>query len=170
MSTPLRTSASVEQLLHNTTSWLGHRKGDQKEIITGQTFIALAEGDLDAIEVFSSIVASPGEVVLTLHSFDTQTQSWGPALGTAQVDFNRSLNNTWVAFKIPGLHLSKGKAYGFRLESHNSYIGIGEAVGNVKHPPFTCGREWKFSNSQSKSDTHSYAYFSLAFKVGLKAA
>ena len=170
MSTPLHTPASVEQLLHNTTSWLGHRKADQKEIITGQTFIAPTEGELEAIEVFSSIVAKPGEVVMTLYSFDSQTETWGSALGTAQVVFNGSLNNKWVAFKIPGLHLTKGMAYGFRLQSHDSYVGIGEAVGSAKHPPFTSGKEWKFSNAHSKTDAHSYAYFSLAFKVGLKAA
>ncbi len=170
MSTPLRTHASVEQLLHNTTSWLGHRRADQKEIVTGQTFIAPAGGYLEAIEVFSSIVANPGEVVMTLYAFDTPTQSWGSPLGTAQVVFNHSLNNQWVAFKIPGLHLTKGTAYGFRLQSNDSYVGIGEAVGSAKHPPFTSGKEWKFSSSHSNSDAHSYAYFSLAFKVGLKAA
>lgn len=170
MSTPIHAAASVEQLLHNTTSWLGHRKADQKEIVTGQTFIAPTEGDLEAIEVFSSIVAKPGEVVMTLYSFDAHTQTWGAALGTAQVVFNGSLNNQWVAFKIPGLHLTKGMSYGFRLQSHNSYVGIGEAVGSAKHPPFTSGKEWKFSNTHHKSDAHSYAYFSLAFKVGLKAA
>ena len=68
MSTPIHTHASVEQLQHNSTSWLGHRKGDHKDIITGQTFIAPTEGDLNAIEVFSSVVTNPGEVVMTLYA------------------------------------------------------------------------------------------------------
>lgn len=161
-------NAVVEQLTNNTTTWLGHRKGDHKEIVTGQTFIAPTEGDLDSIEVFSSIVANPGDVVMTLHLFDTLQQSWGPSLGSAHVAFNRTLNNKWVAFNIPGMHLTKGKSYGFRLESHDSYVGVGEAAGSASQPPFTSGKEWKFTANSNIVDA--FSYFSLAFRVGLKAA
>lgn len=170
MSTPIHTHASVEQLQHNSTSWLGHRKGDHKDIITGQTFIAPTEGDLNAIEVFSSVVTNPGEVVMTLYAFDPKTENWGSALGESHVLFNRTLNDKWVAFKIPGLHLSKGMSYGFKLESRDSYVGLGETVGSARFPAFASGKEWKFSSANSKSDAHSYSYFSLAFKVDLKAA
>ena len=160
-------NAFVQQLNNNSTSWLGHRS-DQKEVIAGQTFMAPSEGDLDTIEVYSSVVAIPGQVVMTIHAFDPAHQSWGPALGSANVSFDQSHNNKWVSFKIPGLHLTKGQSYGFRLESHDSYIGVGETVSSANQPPLTSGKEWKFSNNNKKVDA--YAYFSLAFKVGLKAA
>jgi hypothetical protein len=163
--TPLN---GVQQLTNNTTSWLGHRKIDKKEIAMGQTFVASNEGDLDSIEVFSNIVTSPGEVAMSLHSFDPVQQTWGPALGTTNVTFNESCNGKWVSFKIPGMHLTKGLSYGFKLESHDSYVGIGEAAGNVSHPPFASGKEWKFVNNENKGN--SFSYFSLAFKVELKAA
>ena len=159
--------AAVQQLTNNATSWLGHRKGDHKEIIMGQTFIAPSEGDLDTIEVFSSIVASPGEVMMTLHSFDPLQQSWGPTLGSANVTFNQSCNDKWVSFKMPSLHLNKGLTYGFLLESHDSYVGVGEAAGSANNPPFLSGKEWKFTSNSNKVDA--FSYFSLAFKIGLRA-
>jgi hypothetical protein len=160
--------AVAQQTTNNATSWLGHRKGETKETGMGQTFIATSEGDLETIEVFSSIVASPGQVAMTLHSFDPQLQSWGPSLGSATVDFNASCNGKWIAFDLHGLHLTKNMSYGFRLESHDSYIGVGEAAGSATNPPFASGKEWKFTDNDKKGD--SFSYFSLAFKVGLKAA
>lgn len=157
----------VEQLTYNATSWLGHRKSDHKEISMGQTFVVPAEGDLDSIEVYSSIVASPGSVMMSVHRFDPDHQTWGPALGSANVNFNQSCNGKWIAFQIPGLHLNKGLTYGFLLESHDSYIGVGEAAGSAKNPPYASGKEWMFID---RNKSHAYSYFSLAFKVGLKAA
>ncbi len=159
---------AVQQLTNNATSWLGHRQGDNKEVVMGQTFMASAEGDLESIEVFTSMVASPGEVAMTLYSFDAQQQTWGPSLATANVTFNTNCNGKWISFKLPNLHLNKGMSYGFKLESHDSYVGVGEAAGSAKHPPFAFGKKWKFISDDNKGD--SFAYFSLAFKVGLKAA
>lgn len=168
MNTQTRSSDPfIEQLTNNATSWLGHRQADHKEIIMGQTFVAPGAGDLDSIEVYSAIVASPGEVKMSLHRFDTEKQSWGPELGVAHVNFNSSCNDKWIAFKMPGLHLDKGFTYGFLLESHDSYIGLGEAAGSAKNPPFASGKEWMFID---RNKAHEYAYFSLTFKVGLKAA
>ena len=158
---------AVQQLTNNATSWLGHRKGDHKEIAMGQTFMATSEGYLESIEVFSSIVANPGQVVMTLHAFDPHKESWGPSLGSATVNFNEKCNDKWVAFNIPGLHLTKGNSYGFRLESHASYIGVVDAVGSAKHPPFASGKQFKFYSNDIEGDV--FTYFSLAFKVGLRA-
>ena len=170
MSTPKKSTTlqpAVEQVTNNTTSWIGHRPGDNNDIIKGQTFIAPAEGDLDGIEVFSSMVTSPGKVMMTLHSFDSLQKNWGPVLGTTSVEFTKNDSGKWVSFDIPGQHLKKGETYGFRLESPNTLIGIGEAAGSHKHPPFNNGQEWKFSTKDSKG--HSFSYFSLAFKIGLRA-
>ena len=76
-------------------------------------------------------------------------------------------NGKWMAFDLSGLHLAKGQTYGFRLESPDSYIGMGEAAGSAQQPPFNNGKEWKFTNNDQKGD--SYSYFSLAFKVEIRA-
>lgn len=162
-----QSKAVVQQLTNNATSWLGHRKDDHKEIMMGQTFVAPTEGDLDSIEVFSSIVTNPGRLLLTVHSYDPHQESWGPSLASANMELNKSCNQQWISFQIPGLHLHKGQSYGFRLESHDGYLGLGEAAGSAKQPPFEEGKEWKFEQNHKP---HAYAYFSLAFKVGLKAA
>jgi hypothetical protein len=159
--------SAVEQVTNNTTSWLGHRSRDNEDVVTGQTFIAPSEGDLEAIEVFSSIVTKPGKVTMTLHNFDPQQKSWGPALGSASVDINNTEAGKWLAFNIPGLHLNKGKAYGFRLGSPDTYMGVGEAAGCHQKPPFGAGQEWQFTKKDQGG--HSFSYFSLAFKVGLRA-
>ncbi|MEO7766683.1 MAG: hypothetical protein ABIS01_04625 [Ferruginibacter sp.] len=162
---PLR--AIVEQVTNNTISWIGHQKNDNNNIIKGQTFISPAESVLEAIEVFTSIVTIPGKVSLTLHTFDPQLKSWGPVLGTASVDFNSSDNGKWKSFNIPGLHLNKGKTYGFRLESTHGCFGAGETVGSYQTPLLINGQEWKFTSNDQKG--HSFSYFSLAFKVEVRA-
>ena len=160
--------SSVQQVTNNATSWIGHRTYDNKDIVMGQTFMATTDGDVQAIEVFSSIVVKPGKVVLTLHAFDLQEKKWGPSLGSSTVEFNYASNEKWVAFNLPGVHLIKGKTYGFKLECTDTYIGVGEAAGSAKQPPFKTGQVWKFTNNNKAPDT--YTYFSLAFKVDLKAA
>lgn len=160
------TKAIIEQITTNTITWIGHSNGDNKDIIGGQTFVAPQDVDLEAIEVFTDIVSIPGNVQMTVHSFDSQLKSWGPVLGSAKVDFNKTDNGKWVSFNMPGLHLNKGKEYGFRLESAHSFIGMGEAVGSHQKPPFI-GQEWKFTNNDQKG--HSYSYFSLAFKIDARA-
>lgn len=158
---------AVEQVTNNTTSWIGHRPGDSNDLIGGQTFVAPSEGDLDSIEVFSSMVTDAGKVLMTLHSFDQQKNSWGPAMGSASVELSRTDTGKWICFSIPGLHLQQGHAYGFKLECPNALIGVGEAAGSHKQPPYSNGQEWKFSKKDQQG--HSFSYFSLAFKVGLRA-
>ncbi len=171
MSTQTKNSSlhsSVEQVTNNTTSWIGHLPGNNKDVVGGQTFVATSEGDLEAIEVFPSVVTLNGKVVMTVHTFNPEEKSWGPALGTASVDLVKDDAGKWVAFNVPGLHLTKGEAYGFKLESADTYIGVGEAVGSHEQPPFINGQEWRFTNNNKNAD--SFSYFSLAFKVDLKAA
>jgi len=159
--------AVVEQVSNNATSWLGHHTFDNKDIVCGQTFVAPSEGELEAIEVFASIVTTPGNVVMTVHSFDPQLKSWGPVLGSASVGFTRTDTGTWKSFNVPGLHLNKGKMYGFRLATQDCYIGVGEAVGSCERPISIGGQEWKFVNKDQQGQ--SFSYFSLAFKVAVRA-
>jgi N-acetylneuraminic acid mutarotase len=157
----------VEQTTNNTTRWIGHRHGNNKDIAGGQTFVATKEGDLQSIEVFSNLITDPGKVVMTIHNFDPQQNSWGPLLSSTSVQITKSDTGKWMSFNVPALHLDKGKAYGFRLESPDTVIGVGEAAGSHQQPPFSTGQEWKFINNEQKGD--SYSYFSLAFKVGMTA-
>jgi hypothetical protein len=159
--------AVIQQITNNTTSWIGHHKFLNKDFTSGQTFVAPSEEDLEAIEVFTMIVSTPGKALMTLHEFDPQLKSWGPVLGTASVDFTRDDNGKWKTFNISGLHLNKGKSYGFRLGSENSYIGVGETVGSYETPLLITGQEWKFINDDQKGE--SFSYFSLAFKVDVRA-
>lgn len=157
----------IQQVTNNTTSWLGRRTRDNEDVVTGQTFIAPSEGDLETIEIFSSIVTKPGKVTMTLYNFDLLKKSWGPILGSASVNINDAEEGKWLSFQIPGQHLDKGKAYGFRLESRDTYIGVGEAAGCYQKPPFRAGQEWQFTKEDQTG--HSFSYFSLAFKVGVRA-
>ena len=163
------TKAVLQQTTNNTTSWIGHQSSDNKDIIGGQTFTSPSEVDLEAIEVLTSVVAMPGHVLMTLHSFDSQQESWGPVLGSASVDFNRNDNGKWKSFNISGLHLAKGKSYGFRLQSLDSetYIGVAEAARCSQTPLSNTGQEWQFTNTDAKG--HSFSYFSLAFKIEARA-
>ena len=159
--------AVVQQVMNNATSWIGYRH-DNEDVISGQTFVAPKEGDLAAIEIFSAIVTKPGKIIMTLHNFDTEQKRWGPALGSSSVDILNTEAGKWLAFDMPGMHLDKGKAYGFRLGSPDTFIGVAEAAGDLSRPPFHYGQEWQFTNEQSEGQC--FSYFSLAFKVDMEAA
>lgn len=158
--------AVAEQTKNNTTGWIGNLPGDNNHIVIGQTFVANAEGDLQFIEVYSNIVTDPGKVLMTVHTFDPQKQSWGPVLASTSVEFNKADAGKWLTFNIPGPHLDKGKSYGFRMET-DELIGIGEAAGSANQPLTSTGQEWKFTGNDKRGDA--YSYFSLAFKVGIRA-
>lgn len=97
----------VQQTTNNTTSWIGHRIGDTRNRVSGQTFTCPDEGELAAIEVFSAHVAVKGPVNLSLHAFDDRNKSWGPILQTSTIELNRADTGKWVAFPIEGLKLRK---------------------------------------------------------------
>ena len=156
----------IEQVTNNTTSWIGQRT-DKKEVLCGQTFVSPAEGELDSIEVFSSIVTKPGKAVMTVHHFDLHHKTWGPPVGSASVELNHTLTGKWVRFQIAGMHLHKGQSYGFKLESPNTYFGIGEAAASYHSPPVHNGQKWQFVKNEQPGNA--YSYFSLAFKIGLRA-
>ena len=140
MSNNPTTRAIIEQVNHDATIWIGHSGSDNKEILCGQTFVAPSEGELEGIEVFSSMVTNPGNMVMTLHNFDPELRTWGPTIGSASIDLNNTNIEKWVKFHIPGMRLNKGKTYGFRLACPNSYIGVGEAAGSHAHPHLPAGR------------------------------
>ena len=63
--------------------------------------------------------------------------------------------------------MQKGNTYGFRLQSNDLYLGIGEAAGSHDHPPFSGGQEWVVNNENQNGKY--FSYLSLAFKVDLRA-
>ncbi|MEO7263281.1 MAG: hypothetical protein ABIW38_00140 [Ferruginibacter sp.] len=160
-------SSIVEQRTNNTTSWIGTYPGLSNNIAKGQTFISPSEAEVETIEVFSSFVTDPGQILLTLHNFDPENKNWGPSIGSSSIEIKKSDTGKWLAFNLPRLHLAKGKSYGFKLQSTDSFIGVGEAAGSHHQPPFSSGQEWKFNGNNTQGD--SFSYFSLAFKVGLRA-
>jgi hypothetical protein len=163
----LHLKAVVQQLNHNAISWIGHGQGQTKNHISGQTFTCPITGKLDCIQIFSDFVANNGAVDLTIHSFDAKTTNWGPALGTSSVEFNTGDIGKWISFPLHGLNLNAGGVYGFKIKSDAGLIGVGEAVGNMNQLPYTGGQEW-VADSDDQLGNY-YTYFSLAFKVALRA-
>ncbi len=156
----------LTQTENNTTLWIGHLQTDPNDHFAGQTFKCPDAGLLDNIQVYASSVHNPGQIELTLHEFDPATRNWGPAIGNSMLDVEKGNDSQWVRFRLDPVELSKDRTYGFRLQTKNALMGIGEAATGNKQP-FTFGHEW---NGDSKDLIgHFFSYFSLAFKVELAA-
>jgi hypothetical protein len=155
----------ITQSQNNTTLWIGHLQTDPTDHYAGQTFCCPVHGKLDNIQVYSSAVQYPGEMVLTLHVFDGQNKTWGPALLSSTVDVQKNDEKKWIRFNLPSVSLIKDETYGFRLHSKNAMVAIGEAAAGTKNP-FE-GQEWH-ADSKDKNGRY-YRYFSLAFKVEMCA-
>lgn len=151
---------------NNTTLWIGHLHSDPTDHFAGQTFRCPSEGILDNIQVYSAAVHLPGEMSLTLHEFDNAEKTWGPSIGSSTLELGRGDNAKWIRFTLNPVNLKKNVTYGFRLHAHNALVAIGEAASGTKHP-FTFGHEWNADSTDREG--HFYTYFSLAFKVELRA-
>ena len=156
----------LTQTQNNTTLWIGHLQSDPTDHVGGQTFKCPSEGLLDNIQLYSSAVQYPGEVLLTFHEFDSNTKTWGPSIGNSSLVLQRDDNARWIRFSFLPVQLQRDITYGFRLQSKEALVAIGEAATGNKHP-FTFGHEW---NADSKNKIgHYFTYFSLAFKVEMCA-
>ncbi|MDZ4792692.1 MAG: hypothetical protein SGI83_00280 [Bacteroidota bacterium] len=156
----------LSQTENNTTLWIGHLKADPNDHFAGQTFKSPADGLVNNIQVYSSAVQQPGDMALTLHEFDAGFRTWGPTIGEASMFLQKGDDARWVRFYLQPVSLIKDGMYGFRLQSDNALIGIGEAASHA-HQPFEFGHEW---NADSKNEKgHYFSYFSLAFKVEMCA-
>ena len=156
----------LTQTENNTTLWIGHLQSDPTDHFAGQTFKCPAEGLLNNIQVYSSAVQNPGELLMTLHEFDSTTKTWGPAIADSTLTLHKGDDARWVRFELQPVPLRKDITYGFRLQTKNAMIAIGEAASGTKRP-FTFGHEW---NGDSENLIgHFFTYFSLAFKVELCA-
>jgi len=156
----------LTQTENNTTLWVGHLQSDPTDHFAGQTFKCPSGGMLDNIQIYSSTVHYPGELTLTLHEFDADKKTWGPAIAKSTLIVEKGDIAKWIRFNVSPLSLTKDVTYGFRLQTVNAMIGIGEAATGTKQP-FTFGHEW---NGDSKNEKgHYFSYFSLAFKVEMCA-
>jgi hypothetical protein len=155
----------VTQVQNNTSLWIGHLQTEPTEHYAGQIFECPVQGRLDNIQIYSSTVQLPGDMVLSLHQFDAKSKQWGPALGTATVAVEKNDEEKWIRFSLPAMSLMKNETYGFRLHANNAMVAIGEAASANRHP--FAGHEWH-ADSRDRSG-HYYKYFSLAFKVEMSA-
>jgi hypothetical protein len=156
----------ITQAENNTTLWIGHLESDPTDHYGGQTFTCPAEGQLDNIQLYTASIYYPGDIQLTLHEFDAVTKTWGPSIAESTIEVRRTDDHKWIRFSLPPLHLNKAATYGFRVHTSNAMVGLGEAAADNRHP-FTFGHEW---NADSKNQRgHYYSYFSLAFKVEMRA-
>ena len=156
----------ITQTQNNTTLWIGHLENDPNDHFAGQTFTCPTAGQLNNIQVYSTAVHQPGDVELTLHEFDHHSKGWGPSLGHSSLLVEKADNAKWIRFSLPPVPLNKGATYGFRLQTRNAMIGLGEAATGMQQP-FTFGHEWNADSVNQRG--HFYSYFSLAFKVELCA-
>lgn len=152
---------AITQTQNNTILWVGHLQNDPADHFAGQTFTCPADGVLENIQVFSSAVQNPGELHLTLFEFDAATKKWGSPIGHSVLTIEKQDNEKWIRFNLAGVILKHGAGYGFRLQTHNAMIGIGEAATGTDQP-FT-GHEWNADSFNERG--HFYSYFSLMFKV-----
>ena len=152
----------LSQPSNNTTTWIGHLRSDPISHQAGQTFISPEDGILESIMVYSSLVQYPGKLTLTLHEFDTESKNWTNAFADASCLISKNDRDKWLTFHFDHAILQKGKSYGFRLQSYDAMIGIGE-LARSNDQPCTFGQEW---NADSNNPLGSYfSWFSLAFKL-----
>ena len=157
---------ALEQLHRNTCRWIGHLNSGSAIHLAGQTFQCPEDGSLKKIQVYFIAVSRPGKLILTLHEFDKQRKNWGQVLSSAEIEVDENDTENWMQFPFQSVQLHKDNTYGFRLMSPDTLVAIGEAAWSSKNP-FVYGEEWNINNIENKD--HYYRYFSLAFKVELRA-
>ena len=162
---PSNTKFMVSQLNPTSTSWIGRYNNKMNDTKRGQTFFSTADVAIQGIDIYTSLVLDPAKITLTVHPFNDNTKTWGLPILSTSVFLQVSDSENWKSISTPGLHLYKGQHYGFRLECPQSLIGLGEVVGTNSMPISIDGQEWKFNNSDPKSQ--SYSFFSLAFKIAV---
>ena len=156
-----RTLPVVTQVQNNTTLWIGHLQTDPTDHFGGQTFKCPVSGDLNNIQLYSSAVQYPGELTLSLHSFNPENKTWGQQLASASVNIQKTDEEKWIRFDLPPMPLHQDENYGFRIYANNTMLALGEAATGTTNP--FDGEEWHADSGDLAG--HYYRYFSLAFKV-----
>jgi hypothetical protein len=157
----------LTQTENNTTLWVGNLKHGNNDHVAGQTFTCPSEGILNNIQIYSAVVTRPGEMQLTLHEFDNESRTWGPAICQSTINMELGEKPRWIRFELDPVNLKQNIAYGFRLKAPEALVGIGESVHESSRP-FHFGMAWNGGNRNSENGEY-FNYFSLAFKVELCA-
>jgi hypothetical protein len=156
----------LSQPKNNTTTWIGHLQNETIDHFSGQTFKCPEDGYLDNIQVYATVVQRSGEVLLTLHEFNDGRKTWDSSVAASTLFVSGKDEGQWLTFNLNSAALEKEKLYGFRLQSNEAMLGIGElARGNDE--PCTFGQEWN-ADSENRSGVF-FSWFSLAFKVQMVA-
>jgi hypothetical protein len=157
---------ALQQLHKNACSWVGHWGAGAVDFLAGQTFQCPENGELESIDVFVADVPLPGKLVLTLHQFNNENKTWGPVISTSEIDVESKNREHWMQFSLQPVQVQKNITYGFRLNSPDGLVAVGEAVWTHKNA-FAYGVEWKKKNTDQRD--FFFCYFSLAFKAALRA-
>ena len=155
---------AIQQLQMNGCRWIGNFHNDPADDIAGQTFQLSQSGNLETVSIYFEMIPRGGRVKLSLHHFDDSNHSWGPALGSAEMELNKDEDPGWVEFRMGTLQLDGTKRYGFRLHTQDALLALGEAVwghSNINH----AGEEWIVKGNEKNG--HYYRYFSLVYSLGM---
>ena len=117
---PQNSRPVLTQTENNTTLWVGHLKHGNNDHVAGQTFTCPSEGMLNNIQVYSSAVTRPGELQLTLHEFDDETRTWGPAIGQSAMQVETDDTSSWLRFELEPVALKKKCGLWFQTASTRS--------------------------------------------------
>lgn len=156
----------LTQTASNTTLWIGHTQTDPADHYGGQTFNCPSSGQLDNIQLYATAVPIAGELLVTLHAFDNEQQTWGPVLAQSSKAITAADRGHWLSFAMPSVTLEKNNCYGFRIQARGGLVALAEAACDNKHP-FNFGQEWNADSFNQRG--HFYSFFSLAFKVEMRA-
>lgn len=152
----------------NSFSWVGHSTNgnNERNRIAGQTFTSPADGWLDAIDIFTAAIPTPGNLKLTLFSFDEPSHQWNSELATSSLPVEKKLEDGWVRFRMEPVALQKDASYGFRLYSSDALLAIGETARTVNQPGIH-GLEWTADEPDAEGSF--FAYFNLVFRLAIRA-
>ena len=69
---------------------------------------------------FFGSCTNPGQLSLSVHSFDPRSKSWGPLLARATVEVEKVDKERWIRFDLPPMPLHQDEMYGFRIHANNT--------------------------------------------------
>jgi hypothetical protein len=152
----------------NSSSWVGHilTGGNDQYRLAGQTFRCPKDGWLNRIEIYTSAIQTPGLLELTLHAFDESRHRWEKQLASSSLFLPGNPADPWLSLELGPIRLSRDRYYGFRLQSRDALVAIGEKARTARQPVVD-GQEWMASTENSEGNF--FSYFNLVFRLGIQS-